>query len=170
MTRRTRRRRTQSQRCVFSCAIVALLLAALLLPSELANECRDFRQGINVAKAIASDEEDVGEDMFGELGKARLREVPSTFLEEVIDVSNCSAVYVNNDGSIVGFSKVEPAQQTFLEIADELRSKGWVFVESGSRLAGSFVKSSGRYQWVFVSCTPVSGQTSVVVQTVSHGE
>lgn len=171
MTRRLRRRRSQSRRCLFACGVIALMFIVLALAGVLPEHFRSLKAGIGAAQAIVSDNDAEASDVFDDLENARKRDIPSMFNEEVVDVSGYPTVFVNDDGSIIGFSRVEPARQAFSSIADELRSKGWAFVESGSQLSGSFVKSSGRYRWVFVSCVPVSGQASVVIQTVpAEGE
>lgn len=170
MTRRVRRRRSQSQRCAFSLGIIVLLLAAILLSSALSERYRNLEDGASLVHAAISDQDVLSGDVFAKLDNARRREVPPTFKKEVLDVPSGDDTYVNDDGSVIGFSRTESAQQTFMSIKDALESKGWVFVESGSRFAGSFVKAAGRYRWAFVSCTQISGQTSVVIQTVPLSE
>ena len=170
MTQRTRRRRSQSRRGLYACGVVVFLLVVLSLACALPESFRNFRTGISVAQAIITDQNTVAGDVFEEIEEARKRTSSKVFNDEVIDVSVYLAVFVNDDGSIVSFLRTEPPQQAFASIVDELRSKGWVYLESGSRMTGSFVKSSGCYRWVFVSCVSVSGQTSVVIQTVPIDE
>lgn len=89
--------------------------------------------------------------------------VPEGFEEEVLSLASRGDVRVGADGAVVGFCCSGDAPAALAEVAVELAEKGWMRVESGSDAAASFVKREGHYRWLFVSCTEVSGEVSVVV-------
>lgn len=90
-------------------------------------------------------------------------EVPEGFEDEVLSLSGRSDVRVGAGGAVVGFCCSGTAPEVFAGVAAELAQAGWSQVESGSDIASTFVKPSGRYRWLFVTCTEVSGEVSVVI-------
>lgn len=73
-------------------------------------------------------------------------------------------VVVSAEGALVGFSDDGSPERVFSSLSEELYSKGWTLLESGSDTQASFVKDEGTYRWLYVSCIQMSGATSIVVQ------
>lgn len=97
-------------------------------------------------------------------------EAPAGFEDEVLSLSGRSDVRVGADGAVVGFCCPANAAETLEEVSAELGERGWTLVESGSDRAATFVKREGCYRWLFVACTEVAGETSVVVTNDGHGK
>lgn len=97
-------------------------------------------------------------------------EAPVGFEDEVLSLSERSDVRVGADGAVVGFCCPMSAVAALEEVSAELGNRGWTLVESGSDRSATFVKREGRYRWLFVACTEVAGETSVVVTNDGYGK
>lgn len=97
-------------------------------------------------------------------------EAPAGFEDEVLSLSGRSDVRVGADGAVVGFCCPANAAEAFEEVSTDLGNRGWNLVESGSDRSATFVKREGRYRWLFVVCTDVAGETSVVVTNDGYGK
>lgn len=95
---------------------------------------------------------------------------PQGFEDEALQLDGWEDVRVDRQNGIIGFSWRGSVEEVLASIEEELRGKGWSGVESGNDGQESFVKSSGRYRWMFVSCVRVGAWTSVVVQYVPEAE
>lgn len=90
--------------------------------------------------------------------------VPEWFSDEVFDVAGKTDLMANGDWSVVSWTEREDAPAVLEEVAASLRARGWAVVESGMEQVVTCVKEEGRCQWLWLSCTEVAGETSVVVQ------
>ena len=101
------------------------------------------------------------------LGLATEREeAPPWFADELFALDEYSNVAVAAGGTVVGFEADGAATHAYAHIAEKMRERGWTEVGSGLAGNGAFGKDGGSCSWAWVSCTDVSGTTSVVVQCV----
>ena len=140
---------SQGKRLLRAVLVVALGLACIALSGGVAKAVSAAR----VVQEVSSEASDEGS-----------AEVPQGFEQEVFSMANMQKVRAAQDGSVVGFSLPEAAESAFLRVRSWLEENGWTYASSGMDTCGTFTKSSGAYQWLFVSCTYVDGQTSVVVE------
>ena len=96
-------------------------------------------------------------------------EAPPWFADELFALDEYSNVAVAAGGTVVGFEADGAATHAYAHIAEKMRERGWTEVGSGLAGNGAFVKDGGSCSWAWVSCTDVSGTTSVVVQCVHDG-
>lgn len=96
--------------------------------------------------------------------------LPSRFTAEVIGRDGFEEAFFTVNGSVVGFIGSGTAADTFSRISDELIGKGWVRIESGQAVMGTFVKVDGMYTWVMVSCTEAADKVGTVIQFRKVGE
>lgn len=89
--------------------------------------------------------------------------LPEGFQEEVLPLAGREDVRVSGQGAVVGFLERTGAATAFAALSAELEGAGWTPVQSGRDDCGSFVKDSGRFTWLFVSCVWTGEATSVVV-------
>lgn len=89
--------------------------------------------------------------------------LPEKFEAEVFACGSRRDVRVDERSRVVGFAALLPAQDEFGALCNELAEKGWVRAGKGAAAGGTFVKATGRYRWVFVSCVQVGAAASVVV-------
>lgn len=91
-------------------------------------------------------------------------QVPEGFEEETVGLAGKSQVRVAAGGSVIGFVEEGDADELFSSLSRELQDKGWREVDSGLGGCGSFVKGSGRFTWLFVSCVQSGDDVSAVIQ------
>lgn len=91
--------------------------------------------------------------------------IPEEYYNEVIDPAqfDCKNVKIDSSEKIVGFSLSSEPKECFDLLKNNLLSKGWSFVESGSSSSASFYKENGKYTWLFLNCVYVGGETSIVL-------
>lgn len=93
------------------------------------------------------------------------------FSSEALDLSRYSEVRIHSEGSVVGFTTPLRAEDAFRDMAGCLERGGWTAVPSGVATEGTFIKSSGEYTWLYISCIQMGDSTSVVVQcALTHGK
>lgn len=92
-------------------------------------------------------------------------EFPFGFEEEVLNLADCSDLYVSESGKVVSFISTINAEEQFNICSEKLCARGWTRVESGHATAASFVKTKGIFNWVFLECIPVGNESSVLIQT-----
>lgn len=90
--------------------------------------------------------------------------LPGKFEEEVLSLSSYFDVQVSQKGKVVGFYSQEQPLKVFKDCSLLLANNGWVKVESGQESAASFIKESGVYTWLYLSCVSISNETAVVIQ------
>lgn len=94
-------------------------------------------------------------------------EPPSWFAEEVCDVAGKPSLMATEDWSVVSWTERLGDVEAMEAMTANLRARGWAVVESGMEQVVSCVKEGGRCQWLWLSCTEVAGEASVVVQVAS---
>lgn len=131
-----------------ACATVAALVAVLAV--ALALSAAD-RPGV-LREAVRTTVE------AGDVGP------PEGFEDEALRLEGRLDVRVDERNGVLGFSCSGKVAETLDALEEELSAKGWSGMRSGDEGSGSFVKGSGRYRWMFVSCVGVGETTSVVVR------
>lgn len=92
-------------------------------------------------------------------------EIPASFEQEVISLADKSEVSSNAHVGMVGFTLHTSADQALKTLRSTLEDRGWRESGSGSDTCATFLKTSGEYRWLYVSCISVASHTSVVLQT-----
>ena len=103
---------------------------------------------------------------IGDIAEAKgfVREVPEAFAREAFGMGVFDEALATEDGTIVGMVGRGSAAESFSRLSSELADRGWAFVESGQAHVGTFVKGSGSYRWLLLSCSEVGELVAVVVQ------
>ena len=145
---------------ILACGALAIALTQAVLDGSRTV------QGANriEAWALSDKTDDVTGFVSTYLSSPAGNELPEGFAEEVCDLSGAQVVQADLDALVVGCEWNADAEACFAELQSRLVSRGWTMVPSGSATAASFVKKEGRYRWIFVSCTEIAHQTSVVFQ------
>ena len=86
------------------------------------------------------------------------------FEREVMSLVDFKDVQVAGDGKIISFYSSRPCDAVLKMCCERLADNGWSWVESGEDRFVSFLKTDGLYTWLYLSCTEVAGETSVVMQ------
>lgn len=135
--------------------------------------------GLAIATAIAADrlascarpsvaQEAITIAAFGDSASAYAVESGSsaleTFEQEVLSLAAYRELRLAAEVCVVGFTADGSAEKTFSDLSQTLERGGWTAITSGSATAGSFVKSTGTYRWIFMSCSDIAGTTSVVIR------
>ena len=94
-------------------------------------------------------------------------EMPPWFSEEVCDVADKSDVRATEDWAVVSWTEPMDGVKTLEAMVAILGGHGWTVLDSGVDQVVTCVKEGGRCQWLWLSCTEVAGETSVVVQVAS---
>lgn len=142
------------RRCQAIAALAFLLVAVLVIDAV----GKLTHQGVlSEAAVLTLDDESVSQ------GTSQL---PEGFAQEVLPVEGYANLRVGADGSVAGFEMDGDPAQIFDELAQLLSDGGWTAVPSGNGVSGSFIKESGQYRWLDVSCVKAGDTTCVVVQCV----
>lgn len=88
-------------------------------------------------------------------------DLPSGFDEEIGLTGE--SVVVSNEGRTIGYVTDGSVEDTMTGIRNALEEKGWSYVPSGQESVATFVKDTGIFCWLAVSCVSVEGETSVVL-------
>ena len=143
----------------------AALVAALVIGCLVVEVVLDgSREGVGSEAGRIAFEEIAGDREGDRSAEERNRDMPEGFEEEVLSMEGKSAVRVGAEGSVVGFSVSQDASAAFSDLSAELVAHGWQPVGSGRGDCGTFLKSEGRFTWLFASCIQVGSGTSVVIQ------
>lgn len=89
-------------------------------------------------------------------------ELPEGYDEE-IGLGSDASVAVSNNGQAIGYTNDAGLSETVDEIQQHLLDKGWTFVPSGQESAATFVKDTGKFRWLAVTCASFGDETSVVL-------
>lgn len=89
---------------------------------------------------------------------------PACFEDEALRLEGREDLRADERAGVLGFSCEGEAARTLAALEEELCGKGWSGVRGGDGRTESFVKGSGWYRWMLVSCVEVGGWTSVVVR------
>lgn len=108
-----------------------------------------------------------GSDPEGALSRiesavANTSDVPTWFQEEVGMPSGARDVRV--DGSVVGYVVDEDEEQALENLSVRMEAKGWTRVPLGGVTGATFLRESGAFTWMLVTCTQVGSATSVVAR------
>ncbi|MDO4182101.1 MAG: hypothetical protein Q4E12_00625 [Coriobacteriia bacterium] len=141
-----RRARAWTKRLVASVCIVAALMVAL-----------PFSQGVSHAVQTGA----AWQQALDPEGQG---EVDAVFQEEVLDLREEAEMRASEDGLTVGFTYAGAAAEAFGSVRARLEAKGWSCTMSGLDTCATFTKEQGSYRWLFVSCTAIGGESSVVLQ------
>lgn len=145
-------------------AVAALIIVLLTAGCCAVDVLFDASRKVGVVRAAFSD--DPGSD-----GAAAVRRgLPEGFEQEVLDLSEAEGLRVAAEGAVVGFSEAGDARERFDSLRSRLEGKGWAYIESGEGAYGSFMKGSGRFTWLFASCTQVGDAVAVVLQCAPAAE
>lgn len=90
--------------------------------------------------------------------------LPKGFAEEVLDPSGvaCTACYCAE--GVVGMLCKGESEGVLADAAAALEERGWLAVDGGGGVDGlTFSKDEGRYRWVYLACSQVSGSSSLWV-------
>lgn len=141
--------RTRLTRAIFVLGLVGVVAAGAVEASKVLTS-DVFREAVNPA--------------LWEEGVSGASAVPPPGFEgEVLTLIGRGEVRTDEGACLVGFSLGGDAARVFESVGDELAEKGWEQAGGGLPASGTFVKPNGSYQWLFVSCTQVGEETSVVV-------
>lgn len=91
--------------------------------------------------------------------------LPDGFREEVIDPEKLDAqnLKVGIEGKVIGFIVKAYADEVSEVFRNLLKSGNWKETESGNKLETTFTKKDGEYNWLYLSCSPMGKETSVVI-------
>lgn len=92
-----------------------------------------------------------------------LKQTPS-FMNEIGLPTQAYEVRHQEDVSTVGYIVPQPLEEFYPQLFSALRVRGWEEVESNLVGTGTFVKATGNYRWLFVTCVDVADACSVVLQ------
>lgn len=96
---------------------------------------------------------------------------PKAFEEEVASCSECGVDTFLIAEGLVGFERSGNKEEVYSKIDEVLLARGWSRVDTDANQGGfTYVKDEGRYRWLFLSCSEVSGSVSVwmAYQTVEE--
>lgn len=103
--------------------------------------------------------------LFGDsLNESGAESLSAQFEDEVFDLGTYHDIFTSADKSVVGFSSFQDKTMLFSECTEKLREHGWMKVESGYEVAASFVKTEGRFTWLYLSCSQSGKKASGVIQ------
>lgn len=95
-------------------------------------------------------------------------EVPRIFEEEVMPVSGLHPL-VSSDGFTVGFTYDGRVEEAAEFVCDQVEQRGWSFVKSGHDAFSTFIKDTGSFKWLGVTCVEKNETTSVVMVVQEGG-
>lgn len=107
-----------------------------------------------------------GDGILGD-DAATLKQKPS-FMNEIGLPPQAYEVRFQEDVSTVGYLVPQSLSEFYPYLFSALRVRGWEEVESNLVGTGTFVKATGTYQWLFVTCVDVADACSVVLQYQSE--
>lgn len=103
-----------------------------------------------------------GDGVFDDDTEA-LKKTPS-FMNEIGLPSEAYEVKFQEDLHTIGYIVPQSLNEFYPQLFSALRVRGWEEVSSDLVGTGTFVKKSGTYQWLFVTCVDVADVCSVVLQ------
>lgn len=126
------------------------------VPANAALRASDLIAGGDVDEALSNIEQAAEPDA------ASVEGLPDEYAEEIGFVTGARDVRVS--GSIVGFVVDGACDDAYKKLCSHMELRGWAVVPAGGITGATFVKESGRYTWVFATCTQVGNATSVVLR------
>lgn len=137
-------------------AIACIVLAACIAVPAAASQLQSSATSVAMAVDAVSDNPAVAVDAAS--GTSR-----SNFEAELFSLEGLSELRTTEDCGVVGFVCEGSGADAFRRLSERLQERGWTAVESGSDVAGSFVKGDGALRWAFASCSGMGERTCVVV-------
>ena len=107
-----------------------------------------------------------GDGILGD-DTAALKQKPS-FMNEIGLPSDAFEVKLQEDVSTVGYLVPQSLSEFYPQLFSALRVRGWEEIESNLVGTGTFVKTTGTYRWLFLTCVDVADACSVVLQYQSE--
>ncbi len=104
-----------------------------------------------MAYALEGDEAAVG-----------MQGVSGRFVNECFDPNLLGEAHSSLDGGVVGIMSELAAADLFDACAQRLKSRGWLQLEGGTPLRGTFLKERGGLHWAYLDVTEVSGSSVAV--------
>ena len=88
--------------------------------------------------------------------------VSGQFVDECFDPNLFGEAHSSVDGGVVGIMSELEASDLFDACAQRLKSRGWLQLEGGTPLRGTFLKEGGKLRWVYLDVMEVSGSSVAV--------
>ena len=88
---------------------------------------------------------------------------PPGFDEECFDAGEFGEVRSSLEGGVVSIMSDSDAEAFFEECATLLKGRGWIQMDDGRDLRGTFLKSSGKYRWVFLEVSRIADISTAVM-------
>ncbi|MCL2889347.1 MAG: hypothetical protein FWE65_02865 [Eggerthellaceae bacterium] len=89
--------------------------------------------------------------------------LPEGFTQEIFSLTSFHDIRLSKAGGVVGLLSDEPLERVFSFCELELLRRGWIKVDSGHEACASFIKTQGRYSWLYLSCAEIGNGTSVLI-------
>lgn len=154
--------RSSSQRFTKAWGIIFIALVVACVIDQAIKDDSPWREQVNLEHPFSQVSFAAA---FNELAITDMRTLlPEDFEKEVMSLESFTDVQVSEGAGVIGFYSEKEASAVFKECALRLTERGWTKVESGHETFASFVRTAGTYTWLYLSCSSVSGGTSVVVQ------
>ena len=162
----------QHRRMIASIFIVVLLFVMLQAISGISNDTKAFKLTDVSQSKLNTYIEDDGSFNASEAGKDLLNipeltskeHLPVSINSEVLDLSNRQDLRVSENRDLLSFIENLNPTSTYACLKRELESKGWESIESNSDVMGTFIKGSGEYRWLSLTCIEQGNQTIVLMQ------
>jgi len=153
----------QYQRLINACCFIAGMAILAFCLTSLQNP----PEKISLASNIEEDNR-VHQILYGSYtpSSASSAHQPSNvFVSEIMDASSQRNVVCSDQSSVVGFSFDGNPDDALAYVHRELIAHGWTLTSKNENHISSYIKDSGTYTWLLVSCVQIDSQTSVVIQT-----
>ena len=103
---------------------------------------------------------DRAEELLGET----LLPMPPWFSEQVGLPSGAREVRVSADGAVVGFILDGSPDSAVDDVDNRMRAHGWTSADLGGIDGKTYIKTSGKSEWIVMTATQVGSSTSVVMR------
>lgn len=156
----------QGKRAVVATAIVALLVFAAPAADWVVHRVGAASLASRSVAAVSSPEYESQDlvKLLESAGKVGEGQIPEGFQQELFSLDWVHSLRSSPEQGVVGFLAKGPADQVFSQLRAHMEQSGWSCSSQASPYGATFTKEQGCYRWVFVSCSQLSGQTSVVLQ------
>lgn len=177
---------TQITRCLRSLVLIGVCIALLLIADSVSPQKTESSKAFaesgsdttgsalfpSDANSLAKDPESALENpeslifgMFSSLAhttQCSYGAPPEAFEEELVSCSECGVDAFLVAEGLVGFECSGNKEEAYSKLDGLLSARGWSRVETDADQGGfTYVKDEGRYRWLFLSCSEVSGSVSV---------
>ncbi len=156
----------------FLAVVILVIVFAALMGSRLILQAKDslvVESVDTLSNTFGEASRNGGLPEYGEEGIDRYSsDLAASFYEEVAPTDTFVRSWASDDGHVVGLSSGLEDTDFFALLRSGLEKRGWLMVESGSDVMGSFMKKEGVYSWVFVQCVS-QDDGSMAVVTLTEG-